>query len=266
MYPVRIGTCGWSYEEWRGAFYPDGLPPRDYLAHYAAHFPVVEVDSTFYRAPTLKMVREWRDKTPDHFGFSLKVPRGVTHDKVMVDCREELEGFTSAVRLLGPKLLGCNLQFGYFNRSVFASLDAFLDRLDPFLEGWPKEVPVAVEVRNKAWMTPALGDCLRRHGAAWVIPDQAWMPAPLHVVQKLDALTGPFSYFRLLGDRAEGEQRTPLFDHVAIDRTEQIKSDARAVALMSRRAPAFVFVNNHFAGFAPQTVEQFRAALEAESL
>jgi uncharacterized protein YecE (DUF72 family) len=260
--PVRIGTCGWSYDAWRGGFYPAGTQPRDYLTYYAQRYSVVEVDSTFYRTPTLKMIREWQEKTPDHFGFSLKVPRVVTHDKVMRDCVEELEGFIAAVRLLKTKLLCCLLQFGYFNRSAFASLNQFLDRLDPFLAAWPKDVPVAVEVRNKAWMTPALGDCLREHGAVWVLPDQAWMPSPLSVVQRLDAVTGSFAYVRLLGDRAEVDERTEKLDRIVVDRSAQVRADAEAVYLLSRKVPAFVFVNNHFAGFAPQTVQQLRDELE----
>ena len=262
MHPVRIGTCGWSYDEWRGPFYPARLSQGDFLTHYGERFSVVEVDSTFYRTPTLKLIREWTAKTPDHFGFSLKVPKVVTHDKILRDCQEELDGFVSAVRLLGPKLLCCTLQFGYFNRSVFASLNQFLDRLDPFLEKWPKDVPVAVEVRNKAWMTPALGDCLRSHGAVWVVPDQAWMPTPLSVVQKLDVLTGPFGYFRLLGDRDAVDALTQKMDRIVIDRSEQVRLDAQAIYHLARKAPAFVFVNNHFAGHAPQTIQQLREAIE----
>jgi hypothetical protein len=67
-------------------------------------------------------------------------------------------------RRLGEKLLCCTLQFGYFNKGKFATLNAFLDRLEPFLAGWPADVPLAVEVRNKAWMTQALGDQAQQPG------------------------------------------------------------------------------------------------------
>jgi hypothetical protein len=68
---IRLGTCGWSYQEWSGVFYPEGLSASDWLSYYAEHYHVVEVDSTFYRTPGPKMVEGWRDKTPDGFGFSL---------------------------------------------------------------------------------------------------------------------------------------------------------------------------------------------------
>jgi uncharacterized protein YecE (DUF72 family) len=261
VHPVRIGTCGWSYQDWEGVFYPKGLKPGEYLTYYARHFPVVEVDSTFYRLPTLKLVREWRAKTPDGFGFTLKVPQIITHEKILVDCEEEVDGFTAVVRLLGEKLLGCLLQFGYFNRAKFPNLESFLERLDPFLAAWPDDVPLAVEVRNKGWMTRALADVLRTHRAVLVLTDQAWMPPPVSVLQKLDAVTGPFAYVRLLGDRAEVDQRTAVLNRVVIDRSEQVRDDATAIRRLSARVPVLVFVNNHFAGFAPATVRELHAAL-----
>src|SRR5262249_59284047 len=86
MHPIRLGCCGWSYKDWSGVFYPEGLPPAEYLPWYADRFPVVEVDSTFYATPSLKTVQGWRDKTPDGFGFSLKVPQAITHEKRLLDC------------------------------------------------------------------------------------------------------------------------------------------------------------------------------------
>src|SRR5204863_299411 len=129
MHSVRIGTCGWSYKDWSGVFYPEGVPAGEYLSLYAEHYPVVEVDSSFYRTPARKAVEGWRDKTPAGFGFSLKVPQVITHEKVLLDCRTELAEFLDAARLLGDKLLCCVLQFGYFNRSAFSSPAKFLQRL-----------------------------------------------------------------------------------------------------------------------------------------
>jgi uncharacterized protein YecE (DUF72 family) len=259
MHAVRVGTCGWSYKDWSGAFYPDDLAPGDYLSFLAERYPVVEVDGTFYRSPARKTVECWRDRTPPGFGFSLKVPQSITHEKVLLDCRAEVESFLSPARLVGDKLLCCLLQFGYFNRAKFASLGAFMERLEPSLAAWPPDVPLAVEVRNKAWMTEALGDCLRGHNAIWVLPDQAWMPSPLSVVQRLDAVTGPFAYVRLLGDREAVDALTPTLDHVVIDRGDQVPADAQAIRLLRQRVPVVAFVNNHFAGYAPETVRQLVA-------
>jgi uncharacterized protein YecE (DUF72 family) len=106
---------------------------------------------------------------------------------------------------------------------------------------------------NKTWMAPALGDCLRRHNAVWVLPDQVWMPSPLSVVERLDVMTGRFAYVRLLGDRAAVDALTPALDHIVIDRGDQVAEDARAIQVLRRRVPVVAFVNNHSAGYAPET-------------
>src|SRR5262249_34913187 len=165
-----------------------------------------------------KTVEGWRDKTPDAFGFSLKVPQVITREKTLVDCGKEVQTFLNAARILEGKLLCCLLQFGYLNKKAFASLEAFLERLDPFLSDWPADVPVAVEVRTKNRLTAALADCLRAHRAAWALADQVWVPSPLSLVKKLDVVTGPFAYVRLLGDRADVDKRTEKLDHTVIDR------------------------------------------------
>jgi hypothetical protein len=105
-------------------------------------------------------------------------------------------------------------------------------------------------------MAQALADCLRRYNAVWVLPDQAWMPSPLSVVQRLDVVTGPFAYLRLLGDRDAVDALTTKLDHIVIDRSDQVAADAEAIGLLRQRVPVVAFVNNHFAGYAPETVRQ----------
>ena len=143
----------------------------------------------------------------------------------------------------------------------FAGVRAFLERLDPFLAAWPKDVPVAVEVRNKGWIGAPLLDCLRTHGAAFVLADQAWMLMPLDVVHRYDVVTGPFAYVRLLGDRAAVDAATKTLDRVVIDCGGQVQADAEAIRLLAERVHVFAYINNHFAGYAPETVRQLREAL-----
>jgi uncharacterized protein YecE (DUF72 family) len=262
MHPVRVGTCGWSYKDWSGVFYPPELAAGDYLSYYAERYPVVEVDSTFYRSPGRKTVEAWRERTPDQFGFSLKVPQVITHEKVLVDCRAEARAFLTAARELGPKLLCCVLQFGYFSHKELPGLDAFLERLEFFLDAWPKDIPIAVEVRNKTWVTPKLADCLRRHNAIWVLTDQSWMPPPLKVMGQADVVTGPFAYVRLLGDRQVVDALTSTLDRTVIDRSAQLRDDAAAIRQLRERVPVLAFVNNHFAGYAPETIRDLLAMLE----
>jgi hypothetical protein len=87
------------------------------------------------------------------------------------------------------------------------------------------------------------------------------MPSPLSVVQSLDAVTGPFAYVRLLGDREAVDKLTATLDHIVIDRGEQVRADAEAIKLLSKRVPVVAFVNNHFAGFAPEALRQLAEIL-----
>jgi uncharacterized protein YecE (DUF72 family) len=266
MEQILVGTCGWSYKDWEGHFYPKGLAASEYLPYYAERFPLVEVDSSFYGCPRQSMVQGWRDKTPESFRFSLKVPQTITHEKLLADCQPEVDEFLAAVRILGPKLLCCVLQFGFFNSKVFASVGAFLDRLGPFLECWPKDIPLSAEIRNKYWMKKQFSDLLRNHGVTWVLADQAWMPLPEEIARKIDAITGPIGYLRLLGDRKAVDDLTPTLNRTVIDRGPQIESAARVAKLMAIKVPVVVFVNNHFAGYAHDTIESLLKALAGHEL
>jgi hypothetical protein len=110
-------------------------------------------------------------------------------------------------------------------------------------------------------MTAALGECLVRHNAVWVLSDQAWMPSPLSVVRQFDAVTGPFAHVRLLGDCEAVDALTPKVDHIVIDHASQVADDAEAIMLLAKRVPVVAFVNNHFAGYAPETARQLAALL-----
>jgi uncharacterized protein YecE (DUF72 family) len=261
-HPILIGTSGWSYPEWEDAFYPPGMDSSDYLSWYADRFPIVEVDSTFYRVPTRRMVHAWRNHTPPGFRFALKVPQVITHMKQLQHCDADVDEFAAAIEPLGEKLSCALLQMGYFNREQFAALDDFLEVLEPFLASWPHgAVPLAVETRNPRWVGPELADVLRRHHTAMVLTRQKWMPRPSEIMARIDAATGPLAYFRLIGHREAVEKVTTRFDRIVIDRSEELADCARSIEEMARRVPVVVFTNNHFAGFAPQTARELHRLL-----
>jgi uncharacterized protein YecE (DUF72 family) len=253
-HPILIGTSGWSYPEWDGAFYPPGMDPADYLSWYADRFPIVEVDSTFYRVPTRRMVQGWRNHTPPGFRFALKVPQVITHKKQLHDCEREVEDLVGAIGPLGEKLSCALLQLGYFNREQFPSLDAFLEVLDPFLGSWPHEaVPLALETRNPRWVGPELAGVLRRHQTALTLTLQKWMPHPSEILSRIDAVTGPLSYIRLIGNREATEKLTTTLNRIVLDKSEELAECARSMEELARRVPVIAFTNNHYAGYAPET-------------
>lgn len=261
-HPILIGCSGWSYPDWEGPFYRVGMPSSEYLEWYADRFPIVEVDSTFYRIPSPSMVRGWRDRTPDDFRFAPKVPKVITHEKQLVDCESEVERFVASIEPLGKKLFCTLLQMGYFNRRAFGSLEEFLPVLDRFLSSWPiRQVPLAVEVRNPRWVGPELADVLRKHGAALTLTEQTWMPKPTEVAERIDPVTGPFSFVRLIGDREAMEKITTTWDKVIVDKSAELDESARLIEALATRVPVAVFTNNQYAGHAPATARDLRARL-----
>lgn len=126
MRNVHVGTMGWSYDFWKGSFYPENLDSSKFLAYYSSKFDTVEVDSTFYRIPKEQTVLGWKEQTPKGFVFSLKFPRVITHVKTLKDCEEETRVFLERAELWG-KSLG-HFCFNFRSRSalnVFLFLKSF---------------------------------------------------------------------------------------------------------------------------------------------
>jgi uncharacterized protein YecE (DUF72 family) len=255
---LYLGTSSWVVVGWETAFYPPRTKEPDYLAFYASRFNSVEIDSTFYRIPTAKTVQQWRERTPEGFVFAAKLPQRITHEKVLVGADDDLKEFLDVMESLRPKLGPLLIQLPYFNKQKFDGLDNFLKILEPFLYSLPKDHQWALEIRNKNWLSEKLFSVLRNYGVALALIDHPWMPRPKEVFQLGDPITAGFTYVRWLGDRKEIEKRTFVWDRTHIDRTEELREWARLLRQVQRRGVRiFAFANNHYAGFAPETVRLF---------
>ena len=256
---LRLGTSAFTADGWKGSFYPAGMPAGEYLSFYAQHFDTVEVDSTFYRIPAVSTVRGWYAKTPPGFIFAAKVPRVITHEKVLLDCDADLTEFLKAIDHLQEKLGPMLLQFGYFNQLAFRTLDDFLARLRPFLKKLPGGRRFALEIRNKSWLTTQLADALRECGIALALIDQSWMPRAAEWFQKFDPITSEFTYVRWLGDRKGIEERTKLWNKTIVDRHAELTEWVKLCRpIVKRGVTVYAYANNHYAGFAPATVALFQ--------
>jgi uncharacterized protein YecE (DUF72 family) len=264
--PIRIGTSAFTAAGWEGSFYPQGLPAKEQLSFYAQHFDTVEVDSTFYRTPSLSTVKNWDAKTPKGFIFAAKVPQIITHEKCLTDCDDNLTEFLKVMSILGEKLGPLLFQFPYFNKNAFAAVSDFLARLIPFLRKLPAEYKFAVEIRNKNWLVPQFADALRSPGIALTLIDQSWMPRPAQWFEKFNPITADFAYVRWLGDRKGIEQQTKVWDKVIVDRQRELSEWVEALQKVAKlRIPIYTYANNHYAGFGPATVEMFRKLWNAAS-
>jgi uncharacterized protein YecE (DUF72 family) len=253
-----LGSCSFTAEGWEKTFYPPGLKKAAYLGYYAEQFKSVEVDSTFYRIPSEKTVRGWYETTPEEFTFACKVPQSITHEACLVDCEGQLNAFVNAISLLQHKLGPMLFQFPYFNKKVFPRPQEFLDRLQAFLRQLPEGFQFAVEIRNKAWVSPELLDLLREHTVAFTLIDHPWMARPGELMKKDDVVTADFVYVRMLGDRYAIEELTQTWEKTVVDRGRELAEWAAVVdALLSRGLKVYTYVNNHFAGHSPETMKQF---------
>ena len=253
-----LGTSSWTAEGWGGAFYPEGTKPADFLEYYSRHFNCVEIDSTFYRIPTAKTVEQWRERTPKGFVFAAKAPSSITHQKVLVDADDDLKQFLRVMDLLDDKLGPIVWQFPYFRRDAFRGVGFFIERLEPWLKKLPKNYQWVVEVRNKGWLSEKLYSVLRRHGIALALIDHPWMPRPNEVFNTGDPITSDFTYIRWLGDRKGIEEQTKVWDKTIIDRTAELTEWVRVMrGLEARGIRIYAAANNHYGGFAPDTVNTF---------
>ncbi len=223
----------------------------------------MELDVTWYRIPTLEMVRNWRLKTPPGFDFAAKVPQVITHDKVLVDCRAELRAFLDAMAGLDEKLGPLLLQFPRFDKEYFGSLGDFLAVLEPFLRELPRGFRFALEIRNREWLQPKLLELLARRGVAYAWTDHNRMPAPEETLRRVDPVTADFVYLRWLGDRHGIERLTKTWDRTIVDRAREIEQWGGIVRdLRQRDLEVFGYVNNHYAGHAPATVRSLLDAID----
>ena len=258
---IRLGTSAFSANGWSGAFYPKGMKTADHLNFYSTRFDTVEVDSTFYRCPTVDAVNNWHFKTPPGFIFSLKIPRTITHDKILLDCDEEFETFVDTADILQEKLGPMLFQFPFFGQDVFDSDAQFVARLKAFFLKLPRIGPYrfAVEIRNKYWLKPRLLDLLRESNVALALQDHSYMPGPVEIFEKCDPITADFAYVRLLGDRKGIEKLTTTWSQTIIDRTAELQSWVTVCEKFQKRGiTQYVYANNHYAGFSPATVNLFR--------
>jgi len=262
---LRIGTSSWSAESWEGVFYPSGMRSADYLAHYAAHFDTVEVDATFYRTPTERIVDGWRDKTPPGFLFAAKVPQVITHEKILEDCGHELGEFLRVMQRLGDKLGPLLLQFRYFRKAEFPDPKPFIERLERFLPALPREMRFAIEIRNKNFVRPALLDVLRRNRVALAFIDHPWFYRIDEILKKGNVLTTDFAYVRWLGDRKGIEEKAQRWDQIIIDRTRDMGQWVPNIRrIIDGGTAVYGYFNNHYAGYAVGSIELFREIWGAE--
>jgi uncharacterized protein YecE (DUF72 family) len=237
-----IGTMGFSYKQWIGPFYPDGLAGRHHLPYYAERFNALEMDSTFYGIPSETAVRRWASVTPEKFKICPKMPRQITHDARLIGVGKLTAEFLKRMTLLDEKLGPILLQFP--PNFTMAELSALI----PFIRHLPDEFRYAVEFRHASWNKRETAVLLETHKICWVAADYIYMPKQI-------VPTTDFHYLRFLGVRG----RFPDKNREIVDRTADLqKWQQRLQPHMTKRSAAYGFFNNDYSGFAPETGNRFK--------
>lgn len=251
MGTILVGTCGYSYDDWKGPFYPDTIAKTEYLHYYSMFLRFTELDFSYYRMPEARSLASLAARVPEDFRFAIKAHRSMTHGSAE-EAEDGTPVFGEAARALldSGKLAAVLLQFPY----SFHRTDANRERLARLCDGLA-DFPLAVEFRNADWDLPKVDEELSRRGVARVmadLPELGGLPRPGEPAE------GPLAYARFHGRNAER-----WWDGDAAERYDYLYSEAelrlwlpRLRAAASRSRLVLAAFNNHRRG---QAVSNARA-------
>ncbi len=288
---LRIGTCSWKYDSWKGLVYDADkrYRPEDYLPDYAKHFATVEIDQWFWslfptgaRLPDPDVVARYADSVPGGFRFTVKAPNAITltHSYAKQPKGSErhanepnpyflsadlLNRFLETLKPMHGKLGPIMFQFEYLNKQKMPSMPAFLERLRAFFGKAPSGFQYAIETRNPNYLKDEFLDTLRQIGLGYVLLDGYYMPRIAEVAAKVDIRTAPFSIIRLHGpDRAEIEKETGgTWNEIVAPKDDGLRATADIVKQnLESGVDTYVNVNNHYEGSAPLTIQRLLALLQ----
>jgi uncharacterized protein YecE (DUF72 family) len=254
---IRVGTSGFSYDDWKGFFYPSDIKKGDMLAYYARHFNTVEVNSTYYRLPNPAMMFQMLRKVPEEFDFVIKASAEMTHSETFQP--EAFDQFREALRpLRDGNALGCVLaQFPWSFRHNPENRD-YLKKVRDELA----EVPVVVEFRNADWVKEETFELLRSLGLGFCCVDE---PRLKGLLPPIAVATGRIGYVRFHGRNAKKWWK---HDH-AWERYDYLYSAAeleewvpKVEAVAAQTEKTYVFYNNHYEGKAGQNARQMMDLIE----
>lgn len=237
---IHIGTSGWHYKHWIGAFYPPDIRPSMMLRWYAESFDSVEINNTFYRLPPAAALETWCRETKPGFCFAIKASRYITHNRKLTDPESAKEKFISLVERLGSRL-------GPILFQLPPAWKANAERLREFLGGLPRTHHYVFEFRNPAWNVAPVYEVLRRHNAAFCMYELAGYQSPMEI-------TADFTYVRLHGpgDKYQGDYS----DRVLRSWATRIKAWCREIRHV------FVYFDNDQAGFAAKNALKLKRMVE----
>jgi uncharacterized protein YecE (DUF72 family) len=258
---IYVGTCGFSYDDWRNVIYPVGLKKGEFLHRYSSEFGALELNTTYYRLPDRSFLEKLGDKTPDDFKFFIKVFKGITHE-ISEATSAQLDQFLDALTPLasGNKLGGILVQFPY----SFHCNQQNIDYLQRLLES-TGEISTVVEFRNRKWFSEQIFSMLRDVGAGFCTVDEPRLkgllpPEPI-------VTSGKLGYVRFHGRNAEKwwhhKEASERYDYLYTDE-ELTEWRDKILEMAAKAQDTFVMFNNHRGGKAVVNARQMTALLKQD--
>ena len=253
----RVGTSGFSYADWKGHFYPKGIQERDMLAFYADRYPMVEINSTYYKVPSAKNTRTMASKVPQEFEFVIKAHQSITHERLDPD--ETLPPFLEAIEPIQEAgSLGCLLfQFPNSFRHSDDNTSFLADLRDNLPWSWPS----VVEFRHSSWLRGKMYETLTAMGLGFVNCD---MPSIRGLMPPTDVVTSDVGYVRLHGRNTgswyDHDQAWERYDYLYSDQ-EIVEWVPRLMDIARRASKTYVVFNNHPRGQSAQNADTMRRKL-----
>lgn len=252
---VYIGTAGYSYKDWIGPFYPEGTKSSQMLQYYCQHFNFVEINSSFYHMPSLKLFNSICTNTPDKFKTVVKLFGGFTHERNMDIESAEKFRFAISPLMESDKLISVLAQFPYSFHYNEANV-GYLKRL----KEWFKDVEISVEFRNQEWINRTVVSFLKKEKLGFVCVDE---PNINGLVKKVIAITSNVTYLRFHGRNSdkwydgEGSQR-----YNYLYTREELLQWVRGIKELERNSGiTVVSFNNHPLGKAVENAKALSAFL-----
>lgn len=256
---ILIGTAGYSYEDWRGVFYPEDIDKKDLLSFYAREFSFTEVNSTFYKMPNRFMLYHMQEKTPEHFQFVIKAYRGMTHKRE--DNEQHFTDFKEALKpLIEAGKLGCVLaQFP----TSFRNRDENRDYLKDFRERMD-QIPMVIEFRHEEWINERIFELLEEEDLGYVCVDE---PQFKTLVPPIVRATSRIGYVRFHGRNYKKwwhhKETHERYDYLYTEK--ELKDWVPDILKLARRTDkTFVSMNNHYRAQAVINGRMLKELLERE--
>lgn len=233
---IRVGTSGWHYKHWIGAFYPEGTSPSRQFAEYIKSFDTVELNNSFYHLPAKSTFEKWKADSPANFLFAVKASRYITHMKKLLAPRDALSTFLAHAAALGDK-------FGPVLFQLPPGWNINTVRLKAFLKLLPADHRYTFEFRNTTWYDPSVYELLRAHNVAFCIYELDKHQSPMEI-------TADFVYVRLHGPGGKYQGR------YSIDALRAWVSQCKSWQREGK--DVFVYFDNDQAGYAAFNAQELK--------